>query len=42
MYKRQLHRVSEDYNVTVSLEPKPVKGDWNGAGVLIQTLVQRL
>ena len=27
-----LHRVSEDYNVTVSLEPKPVKGDWNGAG----------
>tara|TARA_A100001234_G_C12576730_1_gene364247 strand:+ start:68 stop:1078 length:1011 start_codon:yes stop_codon:yes gene_type:complete len=27
-----LHRVAEDYNVTVSLEPKPVKGDWNGAG----------
>ena len=27
-----LHRVAEDYGVMVSLEPKPVKGDWNGAG----------
>ena len=27
-----LHRVAEDYGVTVSLEPKPVQGDWNGAG----------
>ena len=27
-----LHRVSEDYGVTVNLEPKPVAGDWNGAG----------
>jgi len=27
-----LHRVAEDYEVTVTLEPKPVKGDWNGAG----------
>ena len=27
-----LHRVAEDYRVTVSLEPKPVQGDWNGAG----------
>ena len=27
-----LHRVAEDYGVTVNLEPKPVQGDWNGAG----------
>jgi len=27
-----LHRVAENYGITVSLEPKPVKGDWNGAG----------
>ena len=27
-----LHRVSEDYGITVTLDPKPVKGDWNGAG----------
>ena len=27
-----LHRTSEMYNVVVSLEGKPVSGDWNGAG----------
>jgi len=27
-----LRRVSEDWGVTVSIEPKPMKGDWNGAG----------
>lgn len=27
-----LNRVGEDYGVTVSLDPKPVEGDWNGAG----------
>ena len=27
-----LYRVAEKYGVTVSLDPKPVKGDWNGAG----------
>ena len=27
-----LNRIGEDYGVTVSLDPKPVKGDWNGAG----------
>lgn len=28
-----LHRVSEDYGVHVSLDNKPIKGDWNGAGM---------
>ena len=28
-----LHRVSEAYDVRVSLDCKPVKGDWNGAGL---------
>ncbi len=27
-----LFRIAEDYGVTISLDPKPVKGDWNGAG----------
>ena len=27
-----LHRVGEDHDVAVSLEPKPAPGDWNGAG----------
>lgn len=28
-----LYRVGEEYNVAVSLDNKPVKGDWNGAGM---------
>lgn len=27
-----LHRVAEDFNVVVTFDPKPVEGDWNGAG----------
>ncbi|XP_064485196.1 glutamine synthetase 2 cytoplasmic-like [Ornithodoros turicata] len=27
-----LHRVAEEHGVVVSLDPKPVPGDWNGAG----------
>jgi glutamine synthetase len=27
-----LYRLGEDYAVSVTLEPKPVRGDWNGAG----------
>ncbi|VDO00912.1 unnamed protein product [Rodentolepis nana] len=27
-----LHRVAEDFGVVVSFDPKPMKGDWNGAG----------
>lgn len=27
-----LHRCAEDFNVVVSLDPKPIQGDWNGAG----------
>ena len=27
-----LGRVAEDFNVVVSIEPKPILGDWNGAG----------
>lgn len=28
-----LHRIAEDYSVHVSFDNKPVKGDWNGAGM---------
>ena len=27
-----LYRIGEDYGVHATLDPKPVKGDWNGAG----------
>jgi glutamine synthetase len=27
-----LHRIAEDYNVVISIDAKPMKGDWNGAG----------
>merc|ERR1712135_120987 len=27
-----LHRVCEDFGVIASLDPKPIPGDWNGAG----------
>jgi len=27
-----LHRVGEDFGVSITLDPKPVRGDWNGAG----------
>ncbi|BBM82613.1 glutamine synthetase beta-grasp domain-containing protein [Candidatus Uabimicrobium amorphum] len=28
-----MHRIAEDEEVTVSFDAKPVKGDWNGAGM---------
>lgn len=27
-----LYRIGEDYGISATLDPKPVKGDWNGAG----------
>jgi glutamine synthetase len=27
-----LHKVAEEFNVVVTFDPKPMKGDWNGAG----------
>lgn len=27
-----LYRIGENHNITATLHPKPVKGDWNGAG----------
>lgn len=28
-----IHRISEDFDVHVSFDNKPIKGDWNGAGM---------
>ena len=28
-----LYRTAEDFGVAATLDPKPVKGDWNGAGI---------
>jgi glutamine synthetase len=27
-----LHRLGEDFGITVTFEAKPIRGDWNGAG----------
>ncbi|XP_055388419.1 glutamine synthetase 2 cytoplasmic [Condylostylus longicornis] len=27
-----LHRIAEDFGIVVTLDPKPISGDWNGAG----------
>jgi glutamine synthetase len=27
-----LYRIAEDYDVAVTIDPKPIPGDWNGAG----------
>lgn len=27
-----LHRVAEDFGIIATLDPKPMEGDWNGAG----------
>jgi glutamine synthetase len=27
-----LHRLGEEYGISITLDPKPVRGDWNGAG----------
>ena len=32
MARYLLHRVAEKFNVEVSIDPKPIKGDWNGSG----------
>jgi len=32
MARYLLYRVAEDFGVVVSFHPKPIKGDWNGAG----------
>ena len=33
MSRYLLHRVAEDYGVSVNLHPKPRSGDWNGSGM---------
>ncbi len=32
MARYLLHRVAEDFGVVVTFDPKPMPGDWNGAG----------
>ena len=27
-----LHRIAEDFGIIATLDPKPMRGDWNGAG----------
>lgn len=32
MARYLLHRVCEDFGIVASLDPKPMEGNWNGAG----------
>lgn len=32
MARYLLHRVAEDFGIVISFDPKPIPGDWNGAG----------
>jgi len=32
MSRYLLHKVTEQYAITIDISPKPVKGDWNGSG----------
>ena len=32
VFRYILERVAEDFGVVVSFDPKPIDGDWNGAG----------
>ena len=31
-YRYLLYRVAEDFGVVITLDPKPIPGNWNGAG----------
>ena len=32
IFRYILERVAEDFGVVVTFDPKPIAGDWNGAG----------
>ena len=32
MARYLLYRTAEEFGINVSLDPKPMEGDWNGAG----------
>ena len=32
IFRYLLNRVAEDFGVVISLDPKPIPGNWNGAG----------
>ena len=32
VFRYLLNRVAEDFGVVISLDPKPIPGNWNGAG----------
>ena len=33
MSRYLLHKVAEDFDVSVNIHPKPQSGDWNGSGM---------
>lgn len=37
-----LHRVCEDFGVVATLDPKPMTGDWNGAGCHINVSTMQM
>ena len=34
-----LHRLGEDFNIVATFNPKPMKGDWNGEHLILDSVL---